>query len=170
MFFAIYAACILLLLSMGAVIPAERDARIFLAGFIVSISLIVILVPAGIPTLIVQALGIGAYDNADVVVAKSYFESLVAEGIPLFGNPASWDEDRLKHQRDVSWSYIQILNDDTIMLRHMRVLLRVGSQVALRRNGGPEKQGYDNRSIILIPATQILQLSNTLYTLKTPFS
>jgi hypothetical protein len=152
----------------GVVIPAERDATIFFAAVIIFISLVCILGPPQIPTLIVQALGIGAYDDADVVVEKRYCESLVAEGMPLFRNPASWDEDRSRHQRDVeSLSYIQVLNDDTIMLRHMRVLLRVGGQVALRRRGASEKQGFVNRSIILVPATQILQVS-ALYVRSPP--
>jgi hypothetical protein len=165
---AIYGACLLLIFSMGVVIPAERDATIFFAAVIIFISLVCILGPPQIPTLIVQALGIGAYDDADVVVEKRYCESLVAEGMPLFRNPASWDEDRSRHQRDVeSLSYIQVLNDDTIMLRHMRVLLRVGGQVALRRRGASEKQGFVNRSIILVPATQILQVS-ALYVRSPP--
>jgi hypothetical protein len=49
----------------------------------------------------------------------------------------------------------------------MRVLLRVGGQVALRRRGASEKQGFVNRSIILVPATQILQVS-ALYVRSPP--
>ena len=82
-----------------------------------------ILLFPNVSTLIIRALGIGTYDDADLAVEKRYSEALAAEGIPFFGDPTK------------TLSYIEVLNDDTIMLRHMRILLRVGNQMALRKRG-----------------------------------
>jgi hypothetical protein len=46
-----------------------------------------------VPTLIVRVLGIGAYDDADLVVEKRYSEALIAEGIPFLGDPTKTNRD-----------------------------------------------------------------------------
>jgi hypothetical protein len=163
---ALYGEVLLLTFGMGAMIPADQDKtkaivktdeqitavpRTFILGGTISlVGLCFIIAFPNVPTLIVQALGIGAYDDADLVVEKRYSEALGAEGISFFGDPSK------------TFSYIEVLNDDTIMLRHMRILLRVGSQIALRKRS-ERKQGLVSKSIILLPATQVLQLSHTLY-------
>lgn len=107
-----------------------------------------------IPTFIVRALGIGAYENADLVIDRPCCGALAAEGMPLVGNPASWNEELLKDKYDKeSLSYILAINGDTVILKHIHVLLRIGSQVALRDRRQPEKQQeFGNRRIILLPS------------------
>lgn len=171
MLLAIIGATLLLICSSGAVIPDGQATlvQLVIVALVIVFSFLFILWPPWVPTSIVQALGIGAYDNADVVVEKRYCESLVAEGIPLVGNSDSCDEDRSRQQLEAeSVSYIEVMNADTILLKHIHVLLRVGDQIALRKMA-KKKQGQTDNSIILIPAAKVLQVSEERYVPTPPW-
>jgi hypothetical protein len=169
MILAFFATFLLLLLSMGAVVRTERNAPVIFALFVILLTFVFIISMPQIPTVIVHELGIGAYNNADVVVEKRYCESLVAEGIPLLGKSDSCDEDRSRQQLEAEKvSYIEAMNDDTILLKHIRVLLRVGGQIALRKIA-KKKPGQTNKSIILIPAARVLQVSEERYVPTPPW-
>jgi hypothetical protein len=146
------------LFSWCVTIPAKQDPSLFITDCVALLFLFLTIVPALIPTLIVRGLGIGAYENADLVVEKRCCEALVAEGLPIIENPASWGEESMKYYDKQLFSYILAMNGDTVILRHIDVLLRIGSQIALRDRRQPEKQqGGRNRRIILLPSTQVLQ-------------
>lgn len=111
------------------------------------------------PAAIVRALGLAGSGAADVVIEKRYSEVLQAEGIPMLVPVDGKKELGAKRQPDSASTYLEGLNNDTILLRNVRVLLRVGGQVALSEQvAGGRATEINNGSLILIPATQVLAI------------
>ena len=155
----ITASIVFILLIFGIRIAFETDRanQVFLYTYVVCLSFFPILAFPVVPSGVVKRLGLGNY-VADVMIDKRYYETLQAEGIPLCVSPFE-EVGKSTGQPDPDLTCVQRINNDTLLLRNVRVLLRVGTQLVLQGNvaGGRATQ-VKHTSTIAIPTTQVLQL------------
>jgi hypothetical protein len=154
-------AIIFILLALGLRGAFETDLRNrwILGSVVLFFSLWSMFISPLFPTAIVRTLGLGACSAADVAIEKPYSEVLQTEGIPMLGSIGGKEQLGAKGQPDSGLTYLQGLNNDTILLRNVRVLLRVGGQVALsERLARGRDMEFNNGNLILVPATQVLEI------------
>lgn len=150
---------ILLALGLRGAFEPDPLNRWILGSVVLFLSLWSMFISPVFPAAIVRALGLAGSGAADVVIEKRYSEVLQAEGIPMLVPVDGKKELGAKRQPDSASTYLEGLNNDTILLRNVRVLLRVGGQVALSEQvAGGRATEINNGSLILIPATQVLAI------------
>lgn len=147
----------LLIFGIRIAFETNRADQVFLYTYVVCLSFLPILAFPVVPSGMVKMLGLGNY-IADVMIDKRYYETLQAEGIPLCASPSE-EGGKSTGQPHPDLTCVQRINNDTLLLRNVRVLLRVGSQLVLQGNvaGGRATQAK-HTSTIAIPTTQVLQL------------
>lgn len=149
----------LLALGLRAAFETDLRNRWILGSVVLFLSLWSMFISPVFPTAIVRALGLAGSGVADVVIEKRYPEALQAEGIPILVSVDGKKQLGAKRQPDSAPTYLEELNNGTILLRNVRVLLRVGGQVALTEQVARGRvTEINNGSLSLIPAAQVLAI------------